>query len=790
MTGEPAVSAEPAMSAETGTAVPAARHAGNLPAELTSFVGRRREVAEVRRLLADARVATLTGVGGIGKTRLALRVAEESRRAFADGVWFVDLAVLDDPESLPRTVAMSLGMPDRSPLRTAAALAGYLAGRQALLLLDNCEHLADASAALVARLLRDCPGLRVLATSRRSLGVAGERTFTVRPLPLPDPGCAPSRPEALLEYESVALFAERARAAAEGFEITAGNRAAVAELCRRLEGMPLALELAATRVRVLSPAQILARLGDRYGLLTARRRTADPRQRSLRALIDGSHALCSEPERALWSRLSVFRGGCDVDAVERVCSGEGVPYEDVVDLLAGLADKSVLVVEEHGDRARYRMLEIIRAYGEERLAASGDLPALRRRHRDYYRRLAGQALDAWFGPRQRELMDTLRVEHANLRTALEPPLAEPGGEGACLVLATAAAAYSILGGSFGEGQHWLSRALAAGSARDGHRAKALWVDAWLALNRGDLPSAESRLAECHRLARGLADARHIAHAERGMGVAAMLRGDPRAAAGLFERALERHRALGDRYGVALTATRLGSVLARLADVERAAALLAEAVAACEASEESWCRAEALWELGVLAWQGGDAARGAELVRRSLRLRRPFGNRLGIAQCLEALAWMAGTARRHGRAARLLGAAGSIWRSIEASLFGYLADHRTRCEERARAALGDGPFAAAVAEGGRLTVDQGIGYALDEPPEAGGADGPPPPLTRRENEVAGLVAQGLSNKQIAAKLVISRRTAEGHVEHIFAKLGFSSRAQVAAWAAGRRDGPAG
>src|SRR5215469_11893319 len=356
---------------------PEPRVTGNLPAELTSFVGRRHELAEVKRLLADSRLVTLTGIGGVGKTRLALRAAAGLRRAFRDGVWLVRLDQLRDEALLAQAVAGALGLQDRAGYTPAAALAEYLAGRQLLLVLDNCEHLVDAAAKLADQLLRAAGGLRVLATSREALTITAETVLAVPPLPAPDAGERLSVAE-LERFAAVRLFAERAAQVVPGFAVTEANEAAVAGICRRLEGLPLAIELAAARLPVLSAEQIDERLGDRLGLLTRGGRTRPARQQTLRASVEWSYELCSPAERLLWARCSVFAGGFELDAAEGICADHRLPAGDMLELLAALAGKSVLAVEHGEGVARYRLPETLREYGQERLQESGEDTVLRR----------------------------------------------------------------------------------------------------------------------------------------------------------------------------------------------------------------------------------------------------------------------------------------------------------------------------------------------------------------------------------------------------------------------------
>lgn len=385
--------------------------AGNLPTAYTTFVGRRRDIAEIRRRLADVRLLTLTGVGGVGKTRLALEVAAAARKGFADGVWLVDLAPVQDPATVAEVTATALGMPDLSARPAVEQLAAYLAERQCLILLDNCEHLVDACAALADALLSAAPGLRVLATSRQTLDLAGEHVFTVAPLSVPD--------------EAVELLRDRAAAHRPEFDVTDANRAAVTRLCTRLDGLPLAIELAAARLRTLTVDQVTDRLEDRFALLTGGSRAARPRQRTLRALIDWSYELCTPAERLLWNRLSVFAGGFGLDAAEGVCADaadamvEGISRADVLDLLDRLVAQSVVLITEREGQPRYWLLETIRQYGAEKLAESGEGDRVRVLHRDFHRGLAERIADGWYGPGQEEGLARLRAEHGNLRIALE-----------------------------------------------------------------------------------------------------------------------------------------------------------------------------------------------------------------------------------------------------------------------------------------------------------------------------------------------------------------------------------
>ncbi|MFD1496287.1 ATP-binding protein [Streptosporangium lutulentum] len=762
-----------------------------LPAEVTGFVGRRHEVAEVKRLLSGAHVVTLTGAGGVGKTRLALRVAADVRRAFRNGVWLVELAALDKPELLVQTVAEALEIRDRSPRPPLKVLTDHLRDKQALMVLDNCEHLLQDCAVLAEKLVRAAPDLRVLVTSRQALGVDGEHTLTVPPLALPDSGLARPSTEALAQSDAVRLFAERAGAVLADFAVTDDNREAVEGICRRLDGLPLAIELAAVRLRALSVQQLLDRLDDRFRLLTSGSRAVLPRHQTLRALIDWSYALCTDQERALWERVSVFAGDLDLEAAETVCSGDGIASGEIVDLVIGLVDKSVLVREEYPSGVRYRLLETIRQYGRDRLRESGEEEDLRRRHRDWCQGLVARAEQEWFGPGQVRWFARLRGEHSNLRAALDFCLTARGEAERGLAVATAMRFYWIAAGFLHEGRCWLDPLLAADAAPTVSRARALCVNARLAVLQSDFAAAESMLEESRALAGRFDDAATLAQIMYVSGLSALVRQDLTRAATLLENAVDRHRELDDQVGVVNSLMYLATAHSFLGHSRRALTLFETCLGLCEARSEHWFRSYVLSVFAIEMWRQGDTARAIEMESESIRLKQPFNDRLGIALCVEVMAWIAAGKGDCECAAQLLGALRGIWRSVGGPLFGYLAEYHSQCEAVVRSALGVKRFDVALRKGAGLTFEGALACALREKASAGEqpeeADRPSP-LTRRETEIAQLVAQGLSNKEIAASLVIAQRTAEGHIEHILSKLGFHSRAQVAVWVGERTRAP--
>lgn len=759
--------------------LPDRQQIGRLPAEVTSFVGRRHEMAEVKQLLSTSRTVTLTGAGGVGKTRLALRVALDVWREFRDGVWLVEFATLESPDLLSEVVVESLEIQDHSSRPALQVVTDHLRDRQALVILDNCEHLVHECAVLADVLLRAAPHVQILATSRQALGISGEQTVPVPTLPLPDSAATRPSISSFLQCDAIHLFVERARAALPTFAVTEDNRDVVERICRRLDGIPLGIELAAVRLRALSVEQLLDRLDDRFKLLTAGSRAVPPRQQTLRALIDWSHALCTEKERLLWARASVFVGGLDLEAAEAVCSGDGIAREEIVDLVIALVDKSVLIREEHSSGVRYRLLETIRQYGRERLAASGEEVALQRRHRDWCQTLAIRAEQAWFGPEQVTWFTRLHQERGNLRTALDFCLATPGEAGAGLAMATALRFYWIAASFIHEGRRRLDSLLAADTETSVLRARALCVNARLAVLQSDFATARPMLDE----ARESGDDAVLAQVVYVSGLAALIRHDLAAAVELLQEAIDRQRALGDPMGVVNSLVYLATAHSFLGHSQLAVKLFEECLETCEPVREHWFTSYVLCVFGIEVWQQGDTARAIEMERESIRHKQPFNDHLGLALCVEVMAWIAASNGDGERAARLLGAVREIWRSVGGPLFDYLSGHHEECEAAARQQLGAKNYEAALREGVGLGLDEALACAMEESgrrarqaQEAGRRS----PLSRREMEIARLVAQGMTNKEIAKVAVISQRTAEGHVDHILTKLGFNSRTQVAGW----------
>ncbi|MGW5518822.1 protein kinase domain-containing protein [Nocardia africana] len=752
---------------------------GNIPVELTSFVGRRTELTAVKSLLARSRLVTLIGIGGVGKTRLATRVATAVPRDFPDGVWLVELGQLHDGALVSGVIATAFGLrPQEKPVQET--LIDYLVPRQLLLVLDNCEQIVDAIANVTETLLRTCPKLRILATSREVLDIGGEAVLQVRPLPLPDQEAQLSLRGAS-RYDAMTLFAERAAAAVPGFTLTADNIAAVTAICRRLDGLPLAIELAAARLRTLSPEQILQRLTDRFTLLTRGSRNAPSRQQTLRWSIDWSYSLCTRAEQVVWAQLSVFAGSFELDAADHVCRND-LDANDLLDVLASLVDKSILIGEQAGSVVRFRLLETVRDYGRDKLERTAQYSDVQRRYRDWYQRLAERAETDWISPRQLDWIARLDREQPNLREALDFCLTDVETEsGAALSFAAALQPFWLSHGQANEARHWLGRAIASQpTAPTAGSAKALWRAAIAADIQGDAVAASEVISHAQALAQRTADPVVHAWADFAGDVHALYRNDLLHAELALNTALETFVAQDDLEGQIWAHLSLGWTHALQNDSTTALSHHRKALAITKSQGESVHRTYALWGMAFAAWRHGDRDLALKLLRQAMQLVKQQKDSLMTAIGTETMAWVVGSEGSARRAAVLLGAAAALSQSTGnvAVQFPGLEVHHEDCVRTARHTLGGHAFDVAFREGATLDLAAAIAYTLGEQPPAsaaGRAD-----LTRREREVAALVAEGLTNRAIAARLSISRRTAEGHVEHILTKLGFSSRAQIASW----------
>jgi predicted ATPase/DNA-binding CsgD family transcriptional regulator len=735
------------------------------PGEL---VGRRQALADLRHMLGSARLVTLTGQGGIGKTTLARAAAADHERARREETWVVDLADLVDPDLLGHSVAGAFGVQLPYGAAGAEEVAEAVADRAGLLVLDSCEAMLDAAVELVAILLQRAARLRVLATSQRQLGVTGEVVVPVGPL---------------AAEEAQALFAARAAAALPSFRLTEDNAVAIARLCEALEGVPLAVELAAARIVVLSPQGILDRLGDRQRLLAKGARDAPARQRSLRASLETSIELCTPDEQVLWARLSVFTGGFPLEAAEEVCAGDGIDGADVLDLVDGLLEKSVLAREDDGaSYVRFRMLESLREYAAEHLTAEQQR-AGRDRHLAWYADLVHAATKASFGPEQVRWYRILRQEHANLREALRHAVTDRRDATRALEMVTALEPYWAATGRLGEARHWLTRALEVAEADTGTRARALAMAAWTATLQGEPATGRTMLDEADTLlATGAgADDALGARVLLARAVETMWHGSATEALPALEQAVAAAHAAGDTPLEASTLLVLALGRGFTGDLDGAGTTLQACLDVTGPAGEVHVRSYALAALGMLAVLCGAPEVAADLERQALEMKMDLGDRAGVAFTLEVLAWVAAAERRHERAATLLGAADALWRhlGLDPDVVPYLSAHRRRSEEDAGIDRGSARFRTAFERGAALSDEQVLALALEQAPiEEPAVE--EVPLTRREVEVAQLVGGGLSNREIAEQLRISQRTVESHVENILRKLGFGSRTQVVAW----------
>ncbi|MBT2441418.1 AAA family ATPase [Streptomyces sp. ISL-36] len=672
----------------------------NLPAELNRFVGRAGEQDGLSRLLTESRLVTVVGVGGVGKTRLALRTASAAQNRYADGVRLAELSGLRDPDLLALALVEALGLTDHT-LRTAReTLIEHLAERRLLLVVDGFEHLVEECAPLVRELLRAAPGLTVLAAGRRPLRVDGEAVFTLTPMD---------------DEDAARLFTERASAAGA----SAADAEAVRELCRRLDGIPLALELAAGRLPVLTVEQVLHRLDDRFRLLTDGTRGALPRHQTLRTAIGWSHELCTPEERLLWARLSVFAGPFDLEAMEYVCGGTDLPADRVVDVLGGLVAQSLVLREETAAGPRYRMLDTIVAYGAEWLAALGDTRRMRRRHRDWYMGLATWCELEWFSPRQAEVAANTEAALPNLRAALELCLEQPDEAHLAQHLAGTLWFYWAGCGRLSEGRHWLDRALALDSEHSGHtaaRLKALWVLGYVAILQGDSTAAVAALHECREGARRAGNPVAEAYATHRMGCLALLSDDMPRAEELIGRALKAYRELGElNSNVLMGQVELGMARVFQGDLEGAVALCAEVREICEERGERWTRAYALYVLAYAAWTRGDHGEARALLGECVTINHTFHDLVGLVLAIELLGLVTASEGDPAEAAVLQGAALPVWDAVGLQLFGSgcFNGPRAVCERQAGELLGPENYGASVREGRGLSLDEAVDRALRE-----------------------------------------------------------------------------
>jgi predicted ATPase/class 3 adenylate cyclase len=722
----------------------------NLPRQLTTFVGRKREIGEAKRILTSAPLLTLTGPGGVGKTRFAIEIAGELLDEFDEGIWFVDLGPVTDPAFIVPAIASAIGVMHAPGQAILDTVTDHIRGRRVLLVFDNCEHLLDVAARTVDALLRSCGLLRVIATSREGLAISGEAVFPVPSLSVPDP--TTTTPGDLPQYEAVQLFVERAIAAVPAFRITDRNASAIAQICRRLDGIPLALELAAARVRALPVEQIAGRLDDRFRLLTGSSRITVPRHQTLRQTIDWSHDLLGDDERAVFRRLAAFVSGCSLEAAEAVCAGPGVDAYAVFDLLSRLVDKSLLVAETEGTEARYRQLESVRQYARDRLLESGEAPDTVRRHRDWYVAMVARAEPTFFqGAESADSLERIERDHDNLRAALQWSLDEPGEERTGLRLATGLWRFWEIHGHLEEGRGWLERFLEVTSGE----VSPLQADAYtgagiLAFMLGDHAAASAlheRSLELHRQvgapegiafaannlanaavlsgdyatarrlyesvlpwAREQGDPRVIGFSIVNMAEAVALDGDPEQARSHYDEGIAAFRGAGDRWGEAFALDSLGVMLERQDKHEEAAQLHDQALGISRAIHDERGVARALAHLGDVAARSMDLDRAKALYVESVEIRRALGDLPGIASAMEKLASVV-TVRDPRAAAVLVGAAERVRDLIRAPVPRAVREEYEAFRRTIQALLGEAPFEEARAEGRQLSTAAALATIL-------------------------------------------------------------------------------
>jgi predicted ATPase/DNA-binding CsgD family transcriptional regulator len=752
-----------------------------LPVELTAFIGRGRELTDLVGLLGTARLVTVTGPGGVGKTRVALRAAARLEGTIEDGVCLVELSGLRDAELLPSAIAEALGLTGADSQSALDTVIGYLRDLQLLLILDTCEHLVDACAMFADVLLRTTTRTIVLATSRQPLDVLGEHAFPLEPLPVSDESGAAGH--------AVELFAQCAASAVPGFAVTAANRDAVIHLCRRLDGVPLAIELAAVRLRAIPVEHLISRLEDRFRLLTGGRRASLPHHQTLRAATEWSYDLCTSAEQLLWARLSVFAGPFDLAAAEQVCAGGELQRADVLGALVGLVDKSV-VLRTGDEQTRYRLLDTIRDFGVQKLAGSGQATGLRERHIARYRELASHLGEHSQADDQVARLHQLRAEHADLRAALDYAFSLPGHDQDGADIALGLWFYWIVSGLMEEGDHWLGKVLDRFPSPSRQLARALIFRGAFATYRGDAAASVDTVAAGTDMAEESGDGWGDV-AGRVFLCQALIN------AGRYPEATQVCATVEERARSADLAEGIVFAPYARAQLQVMGGQLAEGIASCDEalrllgpdSRELWMHSQVFLLKALALYLCGDPAASAGCFTRALETKHEIGDSTGIALALEGTALLACAAERHARVSWLHGAADRLWQLVGGRLSGdeFLEALHQQAARAACDALGADRYQALFRRGAHLPAGQIVLLVTGdvdelERPSSPASEGKTGSLTRREFEIATLVAEGLSNREVAERLVISKRTVDAHIEHIYAKLGLSSRVQLTTWLA--------
>jgi predicted ATPase/DNA-binding CsgD family transcriptional regulator len=808
----------------------------NLPIQLTSFIGRESDLANVELMLSETRCIIITGPGGCGKTRLAIQIANKVNRVFEDGVWWVDLAPLQDPALVPQLVVHTFGLHPIADQPMMESLISFVRPKQMLLILDNCEHLNDACTQLARQLLIEAPELRILAASRGALGVEGGTLYPLSGLAWPvssreagGEGLSRLDLQSIINYDAVKLFVERARFISPGFTLTLENAPAIIEICRRLDGLPLALELASARVNVLTVQEIAARLNDRFTLLTAGERTGfEPRHHTLKAAIDWSYALLSAEEKALLRRLAVFATGCSFDTAEAVCSGEEILPARMLDLLSSLVDKSLIIAETTGRApARYRLLETIREYAFEKLHEAGEAPRLRDRHLDFFLARAEGAMPKQFEAYQRLWLSWLESEHDNLRAALSWALESKRIE-AGLRLASALTYFWEIHSYVQEGLGWMERLLAAVEERvplEVH-VNALVFATFQYMLLGNALAATTCARQAVELAEATGDASNptLSFAMDGLASAAKTAGDYQTAFKITEKNILFYRESGPSFYLGMSLLSQGETAIQLGYYEIARERLNESLALARQDgdkfriahslntlgdlarlEQNYTEAASAYEsgvalmselgaqrdlasllsnLGYVCLHQGDVERAHSLFSESLTIHQTQQSKPGMIECLIGYAATAVKDGQYAAGVRLLAAAAAISGQPSASKWKATKMEFERYLGLAREKLAEASFQEEQVAGRSLSLEQAVEYARqlrvlsEDMPWAKEKFGG---LTEREREVAALIARGKTNREIAQELVLSKRTVEKHAANILTKLGLTSRSQIVRWA---------
>ncbi|WBL19218.1 ATP-binding protein [Citricoccus sp. NR2] len=727
---------------------------------------------------------TLTGLGGMGKSRLAISVAEKMGPNFADGVRYFNLSNLPTGTPVEDVVLRSMVGTDVSTARAGERLVDYLRNREQLIVLDNCEHVSDEVLELVSSILDAAGGVRILATSRHVFGSFRERIITVPPLGVPKTASIPDRQQ-VAASESVKLLSERARSVQPGFSITSDNYRTAARICELLEGNPLAIELAASRLRTFSLADIEERLEDRFSFLTSPDATMPPRHRSLRALIDWSWELCTPSERLLWQRASVFSGGFTLEAIEQVCSGSDLNPKNAWELLDQLVLKSIVIPESSGQSLRYRFLDSIAEFGSQQLKDTGESETIQRAHRDYFAQRAQASCENWSSSQQGEIIAMLREERANMARSLEWSFDTEGEALRGAVMVNHLRFHWAVDGYLRDGRKWTSLALAANPDPGAVRGTTLWVAAWILLLQGETETARRLLAESVFIANQSSDPDLKAYVSLFRGTAALWTSELENAVTLLKSAVTHFMATEKSFGMLFGSMMFVLALADTGEFDRAQKVADRAMEKGREIGDQWGTCQVEWASGLVSWLDGDLTGAVELVRAGLSRRLDF-DRVGTALQFDVLAWIMECSGDHDEAARLLGVARDLWRALGTSIHAFgtsLAQRSEQCHDALEGHLSADRRNALMLEGARwdpvVRTSRALGIAHSRQDEKStGSE----VLTPTEWTISQLLADGLSNREIATRLVISHRTVEGHVANALMKLGFTSRSQIATWVA--------